>query len=490
MLELTNLSSTGKLTLGIALSMLVGGLILLGRLTSRSVVSESEFLIADRKVPLLLSILALLATWFGSSSVIESSSKMYQGGVSQVLLDPFACGATLILTGLVFAGRFWNAKVATVADLFRKEFGQSSERLSCVIQVPSFFLWIGSQFLAMGQLLESTMDIPLWIAILISAIVTLGIVIWGGMWTVTWANSVMILLSIASLLVLFVATSLAIGQGDPLRGFLRVIETAPDGHLKLDASSPSKLLSIASVLVIGLLGNVPGQDIQQRVASAKTASTARWMCIIAGMLYLLLGLVPLYLGLAARTKFGDRLQESELPINQIAGLYLSQPLQILLVVGMFCLCLSVAAGATLSQASIVSQNLIKPLLGNRSASMWLVRSSVVIVIAGSLGVAYSGESIMELLELSLVIVLVSLFVPMAIALFFPSSTPRPWVGIVSILTGFSAWLLGLWFEDSLRIPASLIGLLASALAGFLAMHRASRVHPRPSERLESPSDRG
>jgi len=103
MLELTNLSSTGKLTLGIALSMLVGGLILLGRLTSRSVVSESEFLIADRKVPLLLSILALLATWFGSSSVIESSSKMYQGGVSQVLLDPFACGATLILTGLVFA---------------------------------------------------------------------------------------------------------------------------------------------------------------------------------------------------------------------------------------------------------------------------------------------------------------------------------------------------------------------------------------------------
>jgi hypothetical protein len=283
---------------------------------------------------------------------------------------------------------------------------------------------------------------------------------------------------------------LAIGQGDPLRGFLRVIETAPDGHLKLDASSPSKLLSIASVLVIGLLGNVPGQDIQQRVASAKTASAARWMCIIAGMLYLLLGLVPLYLGLAARTKFGDRLQESELPINQIAGLYLSQPLQILLVVGMFCLCLSVAAGATLSQASIVSQNLIKPLLGNRSASMWLVRSSVVIVIAGSLGVAYSGESIMELLELSLVIVLVSLFVPMAIALFFPSSTPRPWVGIVSILTGFSAWLLGLWFEDSLSIPASLIGLLASALAGFLAMHRASRVHPRPSERLESPSDRG
>jgi Na+/proline symporter len=488
MVELTDLTEAGKITLGVILVLFVSTLLFLGRFASRSVVSESEFLVADRKVPLLLSILALLATWFGSSSVIESSSKMYRGGLSQVLLDPIACGATLILTGLVFAGRFWDSKSATVADLFRKQFGLTAERISCLIQVPSFFLWIGSQFLAMGQLLESTLDIPLWLAILISSIVTLGIVIWGGMWAVTWANSVMILVSIASLLILFGATSLALGQGDPMRGVMHVIESAPEGHLKVDASSPGKFLAIASVMVIGLFGNVPGQDIQQRVASADSAKTARWMCIIAGILYLLFGLVPLYLGLAARCTFADRLQDSDLPINQMASLYLSQPLQILLVVGMFSLCLAVAAGATLSQASIVSQNLMKPWFGRQSDAIGLARSSVAIVIVGSLGVAYSGESIMQLLELSLVIVLVSLFVPMVVALFYPSDTPRPRVGIVSMLAGFSAWLLGVWLEDTWPIPPSLIGLMASAIAGYLGVKHSLRT-PRTG-RLESPMDQG
>lgn len=268
------------------------------------------------------------------------------------------------------------------------------------------------------------------------------------------------------------------------------MESAPDGHLRLDASSPSKFLAMASVLVIGLFGNVPGQDIQQRVASAKSATTARWMCIIAGILYLLIGLVPLYLGLAARLNFADRLQGSDLPISQMASLYLSQPLQILLLVGMFSLCLAVAAGATLSQASIVSQNLLKPWCGKQSEGIWLARSSVFLVILGSLAVAYSGESIMQLLELSLVIVLVSLFVPMVIALFFPSPTPRPWVGIVSMLAGFFVWLIGVGFEDSAPIPPSLIGLLASAIAGYLGVKHSIPMPPMHRGRLESPIDQG
>ena len=291
MLELTELSSTGKLTLGIVLLLLMSVLVWVGRLAGRGVESQTEFLVADRKVPLWLSILALLATWFGSSSVLESSSKMYQGGLSQVLLDPIACGGTLIVTGLFFAERFWNSGAATVADLYRDQFGPLAERLSCVIQVPSFFLWIGSQFLAMGQLLESTLEVPLWIAIFLSALATLAIVVWGGMWSVTWANSIMIVVSICSVLVLFGVTTTRIGEGNPLVGWNRVIEAAPAGHLQIDGSTPPKFLAILSVLAIGLFGNVPGQDIQQRVASAKSASTARWMCVIAGVLYLLFGLI-------------------------------------------------------------------------------------------------------------------------------------------------------------------------------------------------------
>ena len=161
MIEVNDLSSIGKIVLGSTLLLFVGVLTIVGRLAARRVESEAEYLVAARQVPLWLSVLALLATWFGSSSVIESSSKMYRGGIGEVLLDPIACGATLIFTGLFFAERFWKTQAATVADLFRQQFGPTAERLSCAIQVPSFFLWIGAQFLAMGQLLESALGLPL-----------------------------------------------------------------------------------------------------------------------------------------------------------------------------------------------------------------------------------------------------------------------------------------------------------------------------------------
>jgi len=482
MIEVNELSLLGKIALGGALFLFVGGLALVGRFVSRGVETEAEYLVADRQVPLWLSILALLATWFGSSSVIESSSKMYRGGIGEVLLDPIACGATLIFTGCFFAERFWKTQAATVADLFRQQFGPTAERLSCAIQVPSFFLWIGAQFLAMGQLIESALGLPLGMSILLSAAVAWAIVVGGGMWAVTWANSIMILVSLLSMLVLFGATAHGIGEGDAVAGWSRVIDAAPKDHFRIDAASFEKCLAILSVLLIGLLGNVPGQDLQQRVASAKSAATARWMCVVGGVLYLLIGLIPLYLGLAARWTFGDGLSESQLPLNAIAARYLSEPFQILLIVGMFSLCLAVAASATLSQASIVSRNVIKPLRGLvrdssgseslGGAGVWGARASVGLVIAGSLAVAFSGESIMGLLELSLVLVLVSLFVPMAIALYAPSKQARPGVGNSAMIAGFVAWLVGFLFESRIGIPASLIGLSASAIGAWLAMRSA------------------
>ena len=482
MIEVNELSLLGKIALGGALFLFVGGLALVGRFVSRGVETEAEYLVADRQVPLWLSILALLATWFGSSSVIESSSKMYRGGIGEVLLDPIACGATLIFTGCFFAERFWKTQAATVADLFRQQFGPTAERLSCAIQIPSFFLWIGAQFLAMGQLIESALGLPLGMSILLSAAVAWAIVVGGGMWAVTWANSIMILVSLLSMLVLFGATAHGIGEGDAVAGWSRVIDAAPKDHFRIDAASFEKCLAILSVLLIGLLGNVPGQDLQQRVASAKSAATARWMCVVGGVLYLLIGLIPLYLGLAARWTFGDGLSESQLPLNAIAARYLSEPFQILLIVGMFSLCLAVAASATLSQASIVSRNVIKPLRGLvrdssgseslGGAGVWGARASVGLVIAGSLAVAFSGESIMGLLELSLVLVLVSLFVPMAIALYVPSKQARPGVGNSAMIAGFVAWLVGFLFESRIGIPASLIGLSASAIAAWLAMRSA------------------
>lgn len=275
MLDAQDLSSFGQLCLASCLVLFVLGLAFLGSRFGGKLASGSDYFVASRSVPLGLSVLALLATWFGSSSVVEASTKMYDTGLRGVILDPVACGATLILTGWLFAERFWNTGCSTVAELFRREFGSVAEWISCAIQVPSFFLWIGAQFLAMGQLLEASLGMNEFQGVILAASATMAVVAWGGMWAVTWANAIMIVVSLLSVLVLVAATALHIGQGDLFNGIVRVVDEAPKGAFDLDFSTWTNGLAIVGVFLTGLFGNVPGQDIQQRVASARTPRTAR-----------------------------------------------------------------------------------------------------------------------------------------------------------------------------------------------------------------------
>jgi Na+/proline symporter len=314
------------------------------------------------------------------------------------------------------------------------------------------------------------------------------------MWAVTWANAIMIIVSIASLLILASATALNIGQGNVWFGVRRVVESAPEGFLQVDVSTLPKSLAVVGVLAIGLMGNVPGQDIQQRVASARTAGTARWMCIISGVLYLCIGLVPMYLGLAARWKFADRLSDDNLPLNALAQSVLSEPLQIVLIIGMFSLCLAVAAGSTIGQATLLTESILDPFFkwasrstsssSSKSTSSAVVsgRSSVLCVIAGSLLIAFSGQSIMGLLEFSLVLVLVSMFVPMCLALLWPSKEIRPALGTATMTVGLVIWLLcfiaenkfgSTWALGAWTLPSELLGLLASALTGLYLRSRTT-----------------
>ena len=59
------------------------------------------------------------------------------------------------------------------------------------------------------------------------------------------------------------------------------------------------VLSVLAAWATGLFGNIPGQDLQQRVFAAKDATTASRACVLAGLLYLVFGSLPLLLGFAS-----------------------------------------------------------------------------------------------------------------------------------------------------------------------------------------------
>ncbi|MFM8579208.1 MAG: sodium:solute symporter family protein [Planctomycetaceae bacterium] len=478
--------------LGWALVGYVVFLLVISIYATGKVENESDYVVAGRRLPLFLAWGTLIATWFGAAAMFASAEKARTEGLLGVVLDPFACAGTLVLAGIFFAKPLWKMELFTMADFYRAKYGKSAEVVGAIIQIPSYFSWIALQYTALAKILELYFGIPLMIGILIVAAVTLVYTMIGGMWSVTLTDTVQIVIGLLGLVVLVAATlsQPALGDGDPLRGLWVVLQRVAAEHPDHLRFIPSEA-SLAAVLpwlaawVTGLFGNIPGQDLQQRVFASKSPETARNACILAGVLYLVFGLMPVILGLASLvTHPGGDID----PVGFLAGAYLSTGMLVVFVIAVMSMVVSTATSAVLAPATILGHNLLSRIPGLDGNGLLRDRLCVVLVSLGGIVMTLPGKSLMELLDVALSIQLVALFVPVVMGIYGHPRGPLP--GVLSMLMGFVAWLAvfilelldappaGSVFESIMVVPSDFWGLGFSILGYVLGQALTSRPHPQ------------
>ena len=74
--------------------------VLVGWWSSRFVKNTSDFVIAGRKMPLMVVAAGLFATWFGSETVMGASSAFVEDGLYGTIEDPFGASLCLLLVGV------------------------------------------------------------------------------------------------------------------------------------------------------------------------------------------------------------------------------------------------------------------------------------------------------------------------------------------------------------------------------------------------------
>ena len=409
---------------------------------------EADYLVAGRRLPLFLAWGTLIATWFGAAAMFATAGAAREHGFLGVVLDPFACSATLILAGIFYARPLWKMQLFTMADFYRERYGSVAEVVAACIQVPSYFSWIALQYTALAKILELYFHIPLMTGILLVAAVTLVYTMIGGMWSVTLTDTLQIVIGLAGLVVLLVATvsQPQLGDGDPVRGlwvvFSRVAETHPD-HLRLVPAEMSLtvVLGWLGAWATGLFGNIPGQDLQQRVFASKSPDTAMHACILAGILYFVFGMIPVTLGFASLVTHPGQAID---PVGFLAGEYLSTGMLVVFVIAVVSMVVSTATSAVLAPATILGHNLLARtrLFANRP--LFRDRFCVVAVSLGGIAMAMWGKSLMQLLDVALSIQLVALFVTVTMGIYGRPRGPLP--GVLSMLLGIGAWLVAFTIE--------------------------------------------
>ena len=461
----------------------------IGLWAARRVKNTADFAIAGRHLPMFMVITTTFATWFGSEIVLGVPAKFIEGGLRNVVEDPFGAGMCLILVGLFFAARLYRMSLLTISDYYRARYGRSVEIICSLIIMLSYLGWVSAQVTALGLvfnlLSQGAVSIPMGMAIGVVSI--LAYTLFGGMWSVAVTDFVQMIILVAGLLILaFFAGEMAGGAG-------RVIDLATSRDLFRFWPEPSlhDMVFFFGAAITMMLGSIPQQDVFQRVMSADTEKSAVRGTVIGGSAYILFAFVPMFLVASALIIMPEQTSAllADDPQKVLPTLVMEKmPLVMqVLFFGALLSAIKSCASATLLAPSVTfTENIwrqFRPYVSDRE-NLLTMRISVLVFSACVLAysIAMQGTPIFELVSGAYQVPLVGAFVPLVCGLYWKRATTQG--ALCAVVLGIGVWLMFI-ASDTLgaAFPQQLAGLLAAAFGMVAGSLAPQWLHNRGSEQI-------
>ena len=418
--------------------------------------SDEDFLVGGRQFSLWLTTFCLFATWFGAGTLIAAADEVAAEGLQVTALEPYGAGFCLIFAGLFFAKPLWEMKLMTYADLFRDKFGPRVEVMSVFLNIPVYVGWIAVQIVSLANILAVFFPLPVWSFILGISLLACLLTISGGMWSVSITDSFQLFIIILGLFYLLFKISGLVPDG--LLGLAQAVPA--ERWVLIPTDKASDLFNWVGVFCISALGNMTGQDLGQRMFSAKSARVAQLGCYFAGAGYILIGSIPVFLGLTATVTMGE-FEGSVIP--NLIKTFLDPVTAVVLTLTIISAVISTITSALLAPSSMISNNYLKYKYPNVS-TLALCKIGVVIVTVISVAVAFAGEDVYGLLEASYAVGFVGFFLPVLLGMFTTKLDET--ACLISIVVGILVWSPEFFGYENL--PYSLLGVLAEVPVYFIA----------------------
>jgi hypothetical protein len=446
--------------------------IFVGWYASKFVKTSRDFAIAGRQMPTYVVASGLFATWFGSETVMGASSEFVEHGLLGVIEDPFGAALCLFLIGLFFARPLYRLNILTFSDYFKIRYDRKVEWISAIFMIPSYFSWIAAQLVALAIVLQSIAGVPFIFGVFICATIVLFYTYLGGMWSVAITDTFQTAIIIIGMLVLMFELVNKVG------GFNQILIRTPPDFFRFtpkENTLTSWVSYFAAWVTIGW-GSIPQQDVFQRTLSAKSEKVAVQSAYWSALMYLTVASMPLIIALCGTIMYVDLKQsDSQMLIPMLVLKHSGIGMQIIFFGALLSAILSTCSGAILAPATVLGENLIKPLFGERISDKKLLKIMRLSVIGITLiGVALSlyKSEIYELVGESSALSLVALFVPLVSGLYWKKASALG--AILSMTLGTGVWTYFEFYEND--IPSMIWGLLAS-IAGMIVGSLITKTSP-------------
>lgn len=263
-------------------------MLFIGWYSSKKITSNTDFMVAGRRLGPLLMAGTLAATEIGGGSslgVVQNGMQDYGMSAAWYIIT---MGIAFVILSFI-APKFRAATVKTVPEYFRRRYGKGSGVITAIIMLLPLVGLTAGQFIASSVILSTMLGIDYQVAVIIVAVVVTVYSIMGGLWSVTLTDFVQVFLIVIGMII---AVPFALNHAG---GWSAVVANIPEGTLSMFKGYD--LFSIISLVIMYVATFSVGQEAVSRFYAARDAKSAKGGAWLAALVNFIYAFIPTVLGI-------------------------------------------------------------------------------------------------------------------------------------------------------------------------------------------------
>ncbi|MGP0151242.1 sodium:solute symporter [Pseudomonas oryzihabitans] len=431
-------------------------MLLLGWYGMRRARNQEEFLVAGRNLGPACYLGTMAATVLGGAATVGTVRLGYVHGLSGFWLCAMLGGGILVLN-LFLAKPLLKLRIYTVTQVLERRYTPLARQASAAIMFVYALMLSVVSVLAMGTVIQVLFELPFWSAILLGGSVVVIYSSIGGMWSLTLTDIVQFVIKTAGLMFVLLPICLTrVGGWDAL------VAKLPASAFALTTLGYDTIFTYFLIYFFGIL---IGQDIWQRVFTARSEGVARVAGSLAGVYCVIYGLVGALIGMCARVLLPD-LADANNAFAAIVRSALPDGIRGLVIAAALAAMMSTASAGLLAASTTLTEDLLPRLRGGRASTLGIARSFTLLTGLAVLAIALLVNDVIGALTLAYNLLVGGILVPLLGAILWKHATTAG--ALASMLLGSGAAIVFM-LKDGLEANTPIYFSLGLSLVSFVVV---------------------
>ena len=334
-------------------------MVAIGLIAARRARSAEDYRVAGRRLGPVFYTGTMAAVVLGGASTVGGIALGHTYGLSGMWLV-VAIAVGVLALSLFFAGRIASLKIYTVSEMLALRFGAGiASRVSSIVMLAYTVMLAVTSTSAYASIFTVLFPMGRTSAILLGSLVVIAYSCLGGMWSITLTDMMQFLFMTVGIFAILLPFSLSAAGGWSGLG-----ERLDATYFSLDGMG---FQSIITMFVVYGFGMLIGQDIWQRVLTARSPQVARWGGVLSTVYIGIFGVAGAVIGMAAAVLMPG-LEVSDDAFARMATEHVPAGLGGIVLSAGVAAMMSTASGALIAAATVARVDVLPMLKGAVSST--------------------------------------------------------------------------------------------------------------------------